>query len=106
MIDPISSQVAMVPRTQGTSAAFMNVATPETQESGPKDFSGMIAQMIADTADALHKAESTSVAGIHGKASVQEVTETVMAAEQSLQAAIAVRDKVTAAYLELSRMAI
>ncbi len=66
----------------------------------------MISQMIADTANALHRAESTSVAAIHGKASVQNVVETVLAAEQSLQAAIAVRDKVTAAYLELSRMAI
>jgi flagellar hook-basal body complex protein FliE len=32
------------------------------------------------------------------------VVEAVLGAEQTLQAAIAVRDKITAAYLELSRM--
>jgi flagellar hook-basal body complex protein FliE len=34
------------------------------------------------------------------------VVEAVMTAEQTLQGAIAVRDKVVAAYLELSRMQI
>jgi flagellar hook-basal body complex protein FliE len=32
--------------------------------------------------------------------------ESVMAAEQSLQTAVAIRDKVVAAYLEISRMTI
>ena len=50
-------------------------------------------------------AETTSVAGIQGSASVQQVVEAVMSAEQTLQAAVAIRDKVVAAYLEISRMA-
>jgi flagellar hook-basal body complex protein FliE len=37
---------------------------------------------------------------------VQQVVEAVMAAEQALQSAIAVRDKVVSAYLEISRMQI
>jgi flagellar hook-basal body complex protein FliE len=37
---------------------------------------------------------------------VQQVAEQVMSAEQTLQSAIVVRDKVVAAYLELSRMQI
>lgn len=106
MIDQISSHLSALSRTQETSPAFVNAVKPATQEAAPEDFSRIISQMIAETADALHKAETTSVSAIHGKASVQEVVETVMSAEQSLQAAIAVRDKVTAAYLELSRMAI
>jgi flagellar hook-basal body complex protein FliE len=62
--------------------------------------------MITDTADVLRTAEATSIMGVRGQASVQEVVESVLAAEQALQAAIAIRDKVVAAYLELSRMAI
>jgi len=89
-----------------SSPAFLDAAQPATQGAVPENFSDMISQMITETASALHKAENTSVAAIHGQASVQDVVETVMAAEQSLQAAIAVRDKVTAAYLELSRMGI
>ena len=50
--------------------------------------------------------ESSSVAGIQGRASVQQVVEAVMSAEQTLQGAVAIRDKVVAAYLEISRMQI
>ena len=51
-------------------------------------------------------AETTSVAGLANKASVQQVVEAVMAAEQTLQTVIAIRDKAVAAYLEISRMSI
>jgi flagellar hook-basal body complex protein FliE len=107
MIDQISSVTSALSRTEGASSVFMNaVERAAPAGSTPDDFSGMITQMITETAEALHKAENTSVAAIQGQASVQNVVETVMNAEQMLQAAIAVRDKVTAAYLELSRMAI
>ena len=36
----------------------------------------------------------------------QKVVEAVMATEQTLQSAIAIRDKVVSAFLELSRMSI
>lgn len=107
MIDQISSIATALSRAEGASPAFMNVAERAAPAGAtPDDFSGMITQMITQTAEALHRAESTSVAAIQGQASVQNVVETVMNAEQMLQAAIAVRDKVTAAYLELSRMQI
>lgn len=108
MIDQISSiATTALSRPDGAAPAFMNVAEQAgSAASTPADFSGMITQMITQTAEALHKAESTSVAAIKGQATVQNVVETVMNAEQNLQAAIAVRDKVTAAYLELSRMQI
>ncbi len=50
--------------------------------------------------------EATSIAGVQGKATVQQVVEAVMAAEQTLQAGVAIRDKVVSAYLEISRMSI
>lgn len=70
------------------------------------DFGSMLARMAGDTVDSLKSAEAVSVAGIRDKASVQQVVEAVMSAEQSLQTAIAVRDKVVSAYMEISRMAI
>jgi len=107
MIDQISSITTALPRTETAAPAFMNVAEQVAPAgSSPDDFSGMITQMITQTAEALHKAESTSVAAIQGQASIQKVVETVLTAEQMLQTAIAVRDKVTSAYLELSRMQI
>ena len=37
---------------------------------------------------------------------MREVVDAVMSAEQTLQAAVAIRDKIVSAYLEISRMAI
>lgn len=70
------------------------------------DFAQLLGEAVANLATTLKQAETVSVGGIQGSIPMQEVVETVMGAEQSLQAAIAVRDKIVAAYLEISRMAI
>lgn len=107
MVDPLSSLLSTTARAQSTAPAFLgNVQKTKAAVATPDDFSDMLTQMIGDTANTLRNAENKSIAGIQGKATVQEVVEAVMAADQSLQAAVAVRDKVTAAYLELSRMTI
>ena len=106
MLDPISSALLRsAPEPQG--AAFMGNLAPATpQPAQPSDFTSMLSGMISDTTDSMKTAEATSIASVHGKASIQQVAEAVLAAEMTLQGAIAVRDKITAAYLELSRMAI
>jgi flagellar hook-basal body complex protein FliE len=70
------------------------------------EFATVLAGFSADTVQMLKGAEATATAGVQGRASVQQVVEAVMAAEQQLQAAIAIRDKVVSAYLEISRTAI
>jgi flagellar hook-basal body complex protein FliE len=70
------------------------------------DFGAMISQLATNAAHVVRHAEATAVAGIQGTATVQQVVEAVMSAEQTLQGAVAIRDKVVAAYLELSRMQI
>lgn len=77
-----------------------------TGETGGLDFAETLARAAQNVADTLKASEQTAAAGVLGKTSVQEVAEAVMAAEQALQASIAVRDKAVAAYLELSRMQI
>ena len=66
----------------------------------------MLGQLANNTSSVLKNAEAVSIAGIRGQASVQQVVEAVMSAEQTLQGAIAIRDKAVSAYLELSRMSI
>lgn len=70
------------------------------------DFASTLSNMALDMASSLERAEASAIAGVNGKMPVQKVVENVMHAEQSLQTVIAVRDKVVAAYLELSRMQI
>ena len=69
-------------------------------------FGEVMAQVSADAVETLRSAEATSISGLQGRASVLEVVEAVKSAEQSLQTAISIRDKVVAAYQEISRMAI
>lgn len=70
------------------------------------DFTDILAQVASNGVETMQRAEAVSIMGLQGQASVQQVVEAVMSAEQSLQTAIAVRDKVVAAYQEISRMAI
>ena len=108
MIDAVSlssatrgiSDVARVrTETQVDPAASVNAG-------GLADFSTMLARMSSDAVDNLKAGEASAISGLQGKMSVQQVVEAVMSAEQTLQTAIAVRDKVVAAYQEISRMAI
>jgi flagellar hook-basal body complex protein FliE len=117
MIDSILSlaTTASVP-TVGAGGATQDVAGSDGVASrrsssiavdGPvQDFTSVLAQVALNAVDSLKSAEATSLAGIRGQAPVQQVVESVMGAEQTLQSAIAIRDKVVAAYLELSRMQI
>jgi flagellar hook-basal body complex protein FliE len=62
--------------------------------------------VLSETVTALRTAETTSTAALEGKASIQEVVDAVMRAERQLQTTLAIRDKVVAAYLDITRMQI
>ena len=70
------------------------------------DFASTLSSLATDTAQTMRVAEMAAEAGIKGEVPVAEVVNKMLEAERSLQAAVAVRDKVVAAYLELSRMQI
>lgn len=107
MINPISP---ITPNSIGKASAVSNAAEiirpGAAAGTHAADFGTVLGKLITETAESLRGAEATAINGITGKAAVQDVVESVLAAEQTLQAAIAIRDKVTATYLELSRMAI
>ena len=86
-----------------TRSATVTGFTPPTPRT---DFSQVLSQVAMNGIDNIRAAEATSIRGLQGQASVQQVVEAVMSAEQSLNTAIAVRDKVVQAYQEISRMQI
>lgn len=69
-------------------------------------FEAIFDQITSGLAHSLKAGEQIATQGILGTGSVQATVEGVMAAEQSLQIGIGIRDKIVNAYLELSRMAI
>jgi len=74
--------------------------------TGNADFASVFASVAAEAVSSVRAGEQAAISGIQGKVPVQQVVEAVMSAEQTLQTAIAMRDKVVAAYQEISRMAI
>jgi flagellar hook-basal body complex protein FliE len=71
--------------------------------SGPT-FGEFMKDVANASIETLRRSEAVSIAGTKGKASAQQVVEAVMAAEVTLQSAIAIRDKMVQAYQEILRM--
>ena len=70
------------------------------------DFSSFLTSMAQGTVQSIQNGESTAISAIQGKTSIQNAVMATMEAEQSLQAALAIRDKIVSAFLEISRMQI
>lgn len=92
------AEFAMSPPS-GTGASL---AAPSTSQS----FGEVLQSQMVSAASALRSGEAAAVAGIEGGIPLQTMVDRVLAAERSLQAAVAVRDKVVSSYLEISRMQI
>jgi flagellar hook-basal body complex protein FliE len=74
--------------------------------SADDSFAQALGQAATRTVDTLQNAEQLSIAALKGDADTREVVDAVMSAQQALQAAVAIRDKIVSAYLEISRMSI
>lgn len=74
--------------------------------SAGEGFEKILNGLGANAFDALRIGESTAIAAIEGKATTQQAVMATMEAEKSLQAALAIRDKIVSAFLEISRMQI
>ena len=90
--------------------SLMPNAAPAMRQSEPAaetgSFGSMLASLGNQAVESIRASEATSVAALQGQASVQEVVMKTLAAEQSLQAAIAVRDKLVSALNNLTQMQI
>ncbi|WP_163267297.1 flagellar hook-basal body complex protein FliE [Chelativorans alearense] len=88
----------------GTQSIFPETRTAEVATGDA--FSAMVTELATNTVTRLENAEDLSLKALEGEADTRAVVDAVMSAEQSLQAAIAIRDKIVNAYLDISRMAI
>ena len=85
---------------------------PSIGSSGPKpaqspdDFTSILKGVATGAAATLRSGEGAAILGVQGNLPLQSVIEQVMAAERTLQAGIAIRDKLVSSYLEITRMQI
>ena len=70
------------------------------------DFGSVLKSLTLDAMQTMREGEAAAIAGVQGSMPLQSVVEHVMAAERTLQAGIAVRDKFVSSYLEITRMQI
>lgn len=73
---------------------------------GAANFGTILAQAAQNTMQSLKAGEKASLQALAGKADVGQVVQALSAAETTLQATVAVRDRVVAAYQEIIRMPI
>ena len=73
---------------------------------GAGTFAEALGQAATKTVDTMQNAEQMSIEALKGNADTRQVADAVMSAQQALQTAIAIRDKIVSAYLDISRMSI
>lgn len=106
-LSTIGGSSAASTATSAVASAATRLAAPSLGASGAGDsFASLLSSFTQDTVGKMRGSEQMSVAGLTGKASTQSVVEAVMAAQESLQTALAVRDKAVSAFQDISRMPI
>lgn len=110
MIQALTALSNLSDKTSVFGATELGLASPGIRQAAPgaaaSNFGDLLTQIAGQMRDTVKSGEAAAISGIQGKASTQSVVEAVMSAEQTLQTAVAIRDKVVAAYLEIVRMAI
>lgn len=107
LLAPFASQV--VGDVAGSAVGFLSGATSSASASSsttPDDFGAVLSQVANDTVTKLKTGEAAAISGVEGKMPVQQVVNSVMDAQSSLQTTIAIRDKLVSAYQDVTRMQI
>jgi len=86
--------------------AIAPAAPTSIQSADDVGFESVMKQVTTDAIGTLKAGEAASISAMQGKESTRKVVEALMSAEQALQTAVAVRDKVVQAYQEVVRMSI
>ncbi len=100
--------IQLTPSVGGSDAAtgLLQPSAPPASGVTPASFTDALAQAATRTVDTMQNAEAVSIKALQGDADTRQVADAVMSAQQALQTAVAIRDKIVSAYLDISRMSI
>ncbi len=101
----VTSALSSLAPSLGAAASSAATSAASTA-AGSADFGSVMSQVSSDAVKKMKAAEATSISGIEGKASTQDVVQSVMSAQESLQTALAVRDKAVSAFQDITKMSI
>lgn len=94
---------AFAPRPVAALTADLGAQAPQ-RDAHSVGFDAMLGRAVDNGIQQIRDAERVSSAGLTGHASTVELATAMARAEVALQATIAVRDRVVAAYQEVMRM--
>ena len=101
----VTSALSSLAPSLGT-AASSAATSAASSAAGGVDFGSVMSQVSSDAVKKMKAAEATAISGIEGQSSTQDVVQSVMSAQESLQTALAVRDKAVSAFQEITKMSI
>jgi flagellar hook-basal body complex protein FliE len=104
MINPLSLVGSIGSGTVGPAGAASGAAGAAGGVA--QTFESALANAAGNAVGSLQHAQAVSIDALQGKADTREVVDAVLNAQETLSAAIAIRDKIVAAYLDVSRMSI
>jgi flagellar hook-basal body complex protein FliE len=102
----LAARAYQTSKTLGGANATSGGVTTEISSAARPTFEDFIKDSAKDAMQTVRHADDMAVKGVQGKASTQQVVQAVMSAELTLQAVVAVRDRMVNAYQELMRMPI
>jgi flagellar hook-basal body complex protein FliE len=103
----VSSATQQAISRLGEAAASTTSASTASVPAAGESFGAVLGKMVDGVQQSLGNAEALSIKSMTGgNVDTRQVVDAVMSAQQSLQTAIAIRDKIVQAYLDISRMAI
>jgi flagellar hook-basal body complex protein FliE len=105
MINPVGL-VGTIASAAGAGAAVGPLLKGAEAVTGGGSFAAALANAAGKAVGNIEQAEQVSIRALQGDADTREVVDAVMRAQESLNAAVAIRDKIVSAYLDISRMAI
>ena len=107
MASPLAaaSAYASVARIASDSSSAL-VRPPSTEANGESSFASVLKEAISSVAEMGRKSDAQTRAAASGKANIVDVVTAVSETEVAIDAVVAVRDRVIAAYEDIMKMAI
>ncbi len=97
---------SIIPLAQVARAYATGTANPSPAATQAGDFAGMVGDATESALQTMRQAEQVTTQGVAGKADVQQVVQALSNAEVTMQAVVAVRDKVLGAYNDIMHMSV
>lgn len=106
MIGAMTSVAGLAGRVADAAASSAASADGAAAPARAASFASILGDTMAGVAGGLRAAEASAVSALNGTGTMQDAVSHMMTAERQLQQAIAVRDKLVSAYMDLTRMQI